>query len=199
VTSAGILRWVADVARAGLVRRLTVASISLLLAVVLFHGNVASALVTRGDAVLRAGDVEGAVRYYARAARLDAGSRVAADRLAFFLLMRRRPGDAARAYAIADAVLRARPAGFGRDDAAGISALLADRALAALRLSHVRAAERDFAAAAATAGDPRYAFLAAHAAARRGDRAAAREHLRAALRFDASYAPARALIARLGS
>ncbi len=174
-----------------------VASISLVLAVVAFRGNVASALVTRGDDVLRAGDVGGAVRYYARAARLDAGSLVAADRLAFFLLMRRRAGDAARAFAIADTALRARPAGLGRRDALSASALLTDRALAALRLGNARTAERDFAAAAA-AGDPRYAFLAAHAALRRGDRAAAREHLRAALRFDASYTPARSLIARLG-
>jgi len=192
------LRRLADVAHAGLLRRLAVASMSLALAVVLFHGNVASALVTRGDDVLRAGDVEGAVRYYARAARLDGGSLVAADRLAFFLLMRRRAGDAARAYAIVDAVLRARAASFERGDAASTSSLLADRALAALRLGNVRAAEHDFTAAAAAAGDPRYAFLAAHAATRRGDRAAAREHLRAALRFDASYAPARSLLARLG-
>jgi tetratricopeptide (TPR) repeat protein len=186
------------VTAAGPLRRLMVASLSLVLAGVLFHGNVASALVTRGDDVLRAGDVEGAVRYYARAARLDAGSLVAADRLAFFLLMRRRAGDAARAYAIADAVLRARPAASGASDPSSTSALLADRALAALRLGNVRTAERDFATAAATAGDPRYAFLAAHAAMRRGDRAAAREQLRAALRFDASYSPARSLIARLG-
>ena len=183
---------------AGPWRRLMLAALSLVLAGVLFHANVASALVTRGDDALRAGDVEGAVRYYARAARLDAGSLVAADRLAFFLLMRRRAGDAARAYAIADGVLRARPAGSRTSDPSSTSALLADRALAALRLGNAHAAEQDFATAAAAAADPRYAFLAARAAIRRGDRAAAREHLRAALQFDASYAPARSLVARLG-
>lgn len=187
----------AGIAQTAWPRRLVLASLSLVTALGLFHGNVASALVTRGDDVLRAGDVDGAVRYYARAARLDAGSPLAADRLAFFLLMRRRAGDAARAYAIADAALRAQPAGFERRDASRASSLLADRGLAALRLHNERAAERDFAAAAAAAGDPRYAFLAAHAALRRGDRTAAREHLRAALRFDASYAPARALVGRL--
>ena len=170
-------------------RRIAVAVFSLTCAAVLFRGNVASALVTRGDDVLRAGDVDGAVRAYVRATQLDAGSAVAADRLAFFLLVRRNAGDAARAYAVADAALAAVP---------NEPALLADRAFAAQRLGRWRSAERDFFAAARTGHDPRYAHFAARMALRANDRAASRAHLRTALALDAAYAPARALLARLG-
>jgi tetratricopeptide (TPR) repeat protein len=170
-------------------RRLIVASFAVACAAVLFRPNLASALITRGDDVLRVGDVDAAVRYYGRAVRLDAGSAVAADRLAFFLLVRRRSGDAARAQSIADAALSAAPAD---------PALLADRAFAERRLGRRAAAERDFAAAARTGRDPRYAHLAARIAAERGDRAAARSHLRTALELDARYAPARVLLATLG-
>jgi tetratricopeptide (TPR) repeat protein len=169
-------------------RRFVVASFAVACAAVLFRPNLASALVTRGDDVLRAGDVDGAVRYYGRAALLDASSAVAADRLAFFLLVRRHGGDAARAQAIADAALRSIPADPG---------LLADRAFAARRLGRRAAAERDFAAAAHAARDPRYAHLAARIALERGDRAGARAYLRSALALDAHYAPARVLLAEL--
>ena len=170
-------------------RRFTVAAVSVACAAILFRANVASALVTRGDGVLRAGDLDGAVRYYARATRVDAASADAADRLIFALLMRRHGSDALRAYTVAGDTLRR-----GRLE----PRLLADRAFAAQRLGRWRAAESDFTAAARIAHDPRYAHLAAHMARRVGDRNAERAHLRAALALDAAYAPARALLARLG-
>jgi tetratricopeptide (TPR) repeat protein len=170
-------------------RRVAVAGFSLVCAALLFRGEVASALVTRGDDVLRAGDIDGSVRAYTRAARLDPASAVAADRLAFFLLVRRKAGDAERAHAVAATALNAAP---------NAPALLADRAYAAQRLGRWRDAERDFAAAARYAHDPRYAHLAARMALRVRDRAASRAHLRTALALDSAYAPARALLARLG-
>ena len=175
-------------ARIGPARRVALALCGVACAAVLFHASVASALVTRGDDVLRAGDADAALRYYARAARIDARSAVAADRLAFTLLMRRRGGDAARAFAAADGALRVLP---------GEPALLVDRAFAAQRLGRWRSAERDFATAAVHLHDPRYAHLAARIAERAGDRGRARAHLRDALVLDPAYAPARVLLARL--
>ncbi|HYZ14839.1 MAG TPA: hypothetical protein VE591_00505 [Candidatus Acidoferrum sp.] len=172
------------------VRRIVLASASLLCAAFLFRGNVAVALVTRGDDLLRAGDVDGAVARYARAERLDAASAVASDRLAFFLLVRRRRGDAALAYAVASRALRIVPAD---------PALLADRAFAAQRLARWGEAERDFLDAARLGRDPRYAHLAARSAAHRGDARAARADLRTALAIDGRYAPAKALLRGRGA
>jgi tetratricopeptide (TPR) repeat protein len=169
-------------------RRVSLAVIALAASAVLFRGNIASALVTRGDDLAAGGDVDGALRMYERAIRIDRSAAAAADRLAFTLLLRRRPGDAARAYAVAAAGAQAAP----RDPA-----LLADRGFAAQRLHRWRDAERAFLAAARFARDPRFAHLAAQTAARAGDRAAERAHLETALALDPHYAPARALLTRL--
>ncbi|BDE06390.1 hypothetical protein WPS_16660 [Vulcanimicrobium alpinum] len=132
-------------------RRAAVALVALVSAAFLFHAQVASALVTRGDDRLRTGDIDGAVGAYDRAMRLDPVSRTAADRLAFSLLMRHGDSDAARSYAIASAALQHAP----RD-----ANLLVDRALAAQRLRRWKSAARDFALAAAVAHDSRFARLA---------------------------------------
>jgi tetratricopeptide (TPR) repeat protein len=169
-------------------RRIALALISLLCAALLFRGNVALALVARGDDLLGSGDLDGAARSYGRAIFFDRGAIVAADRLAFALWLRRRPGDARRGFDVASHALEYAPHNV---------VLLADRGFAAQRLGRWRDAESSFAAAAAIGHDPRYAHLAAHMARRAGDRAAERRHLRAALAIDRAYAPARALLARL--
>jgi tetratricopeptide (TPR) repeat protein len=166
-------------------RRFALAALTLACAAVLFRAEVATALVTRGDDLLRTGDVDAAVRAYTRAVTVDPRSATAADRLAFFLLLRRREGDARSALATAVRALRARP-----DD----PALLADRGFAAQRLGRWREAERSFAAAAVAARDPRYAHFAARMAQRAHDPAAARRHFLAALALDPAYGPARAAL-----
>ena len=171
-----------------LARRAAIALVSLAVATLLFRGNVASAMVTRGDDLARAGDAERAIVLYRRALLLDAGATVAADRLAFALVVRGSRGDALDAYAIADGLLRR-----SRHDAV----LLVDRGFAAERLHRWRAAERSFAEAADVAHDPRYAHLAAQMARRAHDAAGVRRHLRDALAIDAHYVPARALLRRL--
>ena len=132
------------------VRRFAVSLAAVVLAALLLHGQVATALVTRGDDLLRAGDIDGAIRAYERATRLDAVSPAAYDRLAFYLLLRRHDGDTMRAWRIADAALARRP---------GDPALLADRGFASLRLHRYERAARDFAAAGVLGHDARYARL----------------------------------------
>lgn len=165
-------------------RRLTCALVAVTAATALFHGQVAGALVTRGDDALRTGDVPTALREYGRALWLDRASSVAADRLAFYLALRHDPLDAAHAVSIASAVIRHRP------EAAN---LFADRALAEVQLQRWSAAERDFARAGALASDARYDHFAARMALRAGDVRLARADERRALAVDPAFGPARLL------
>ncbi|HTW83425.1 MAG TPA: hypothetical protein VMD91_05075 [Candidatus Sulfotelmatobacter sp.] len=169
-------------------RRFALAAVALACAALLFRGEVATALVTRGDDALRGGDVDRAVNAYARATAIDARSAVAADRLAFFLLVRRGRGDAALALAVAVRALRAVP---------NDPLLLADRGFAAQRLGRIREAERAFAAAALGARDPRYAQLAGRMAQRAHEPTVARHDFAVALALAPDFAPARAALREL--
>ena len=131
-------------------RRFALAGTDVALAALLFHGQIAAALITRGDDLLRAGDIDGAVAAYERATQLG-GTTSAFDRLAFYLLVRRQPGDTMRALRVANAALARVP---------GDPALLSDRAFASLRLHRFADAARDFAAAGAAAHDLRFTRLA---------------------------------------
>ena len=169
-------------------RRFAIALVSLVLAAGLFHGQVAAALVTRGDDALRSGDRTAAVRYYRRALSIDAHSTNAADRLAFYLDLRNAHGDAQMAIEIATTALAARPTD---------AALLADRGLAEQHLQRWAAAQRDFVRAAEAGHDPRYDHLAARIALVRGHRSEARHYFALALARDANFDPARAALAVL--
>lgn len=168
-------------------RRIGIACAALLLAAGLFRGQVASALVTRGDDALRAGDTSG-LRFYARALALDPTSARAADRLAFALAMRRSTHDAEAAIDVATAALDRLP-----DD----GALLADRGFAEQRLARWAAAERDFGRAGAVDHDARYDHLAGRVALKLDDRRTARRYFALALRHDPRFEPARAALASL--
>ncbi len=169
-------------------RRLLVAGVSLTLALIVFHAQIASAIVTRGDDALRAGDVTAAIRFYQRAMSFDHRSAVAADRVAFYLSVRHDRGSARRAMVVVTAALRA---------GAGDSALYADRAFAELQLHAWRDAELDFARAGAASHDARYEHFAAKLALRNADRAAAERYARLALIDDPSFGPARAFMRAL--
>jgi tetratricopeptide (TPR) repeat protein len=169
-------------------RRIAIAACTLILAAALFRGQIASALVTRGDDALRSGDAGGAIRYYSRALAVDGASIRAADRLAFYLALRRAPGDAQAAIAVATAALARVPAD---------PALLADRGFAEQRLRRWSAAERDFARAGAAGHDPRYDHFAGRIAQRLGDETRARSLFAAALHSDPAFGPARTALAEL--
>ncbi len=169
-------------------RRLLIATAALSTAFVLFHGQLAAAVVTRADDALRAGDVASALRLYQRAVRLDPRSSVAADRLAFQLALKHDAADARAAVAIASRALAAGGAAPG---------LFADRAFAELQLRAWRAAELDFDRAGTLAHDARYEHFAARMAMHRRDRSAAARFARRALADDHNFAPARALLGAL--
>lgn len=169
-------------------RRLVIALVALGLAGGLFRPQIGAALITRGDDALRNADASGAVRYYQRALGIDGRSTIAADRLAFYLAMRRGPGDAQAAIDIATAALARTP------DAA---ALLADRGLAEQQSRRWAAAQRDFAFAGHVARDARYEHLAGRLAIARGRTQEARHYFRLALAHDPHFDPARAALASL--
>ena len=169
-------------------RRAAIALVSLTLGRFLFAGQVADALVTRGDDAARGADPSAAVRYYRRALAFDAHSGSAADRLAFALDLRRTPGDARAAVDVASAALLGRP----HDPA-----LLADRAWAEETLRRWSSAEHDFARAATAGRDPRYAHLAARIALAHGRRRDAAALFHQALGYDRHFEPARAALAQL--
>ena len=169
-------------------RRAACAAAALTIALVLFRGQLADAVVTRGDDAFRSGDVPTALRMYDRALRIDPHSRVAADRLAFYLALRHDRTDAGAAVAVATRALRSET----HD-----SALFADRAFADLELQRWTDAEHDFAQAGALAHDARYDHFASRMALRAGDRTSARIYALRSLRDDAAFTPARALLRSL--
>ena len=169
-------------------RRVLVAAVALALAAVTFHAQLASAVVTRGDDVLRSGDVAGALRLYGRAMLIDPQSPIAADRMAFYLSMRHDRSSALRAIAVVSHAIATQTPD---------PTLLADRAFAELQLRSWRDAERDFARAGAAAHDARYEHFAARMALHVHDRRAARNFALLALADDPGFAPARAIMRAL--
>jgi hypothetical protein len=141
-------------------RRLACALVALSASGFLFRGQLAAAIVTRGDDAIVAGDERTAVAAYERALLLDPASAIAADRLAFRLALRHRPADARRAVAVATTALTR----------ADEPSLHAARGFAESVLHEWHPAADDFARAAAESGDPRYRYLAGRLARRAASR-----------------------------
>jgi tetratricopeptide (TPR) repeat protein len=126
-----------------LLRRLLLVAIALACTIPLVRGALASALVTRGDALLFAGDGR-AQQKYRLALTLDPSDDEAADRYVFAAFLSHDRRRILAAVAIADAALRAHPAD---------AALLADRGLCLHVLRRYAPAARDFARAGSISGD----------------------------------------------
>jgi hypothetical protein len=86
-------------------RRFTLAAVGWAIAWMLLHPFVANALCARGDEFLRRGDPHAALRYYARAMRIDSGCAVAVERFTFSALELRTLPDLRAATAAADTYL----------------------------------------------------------------------------------------------
>ncbi|MGZ3499201.1 MAG: tetratricopeptide repeat protein [Vulcanimicrobiaceae bacterium] len=163
-------------------RRFVLAAISLMLAAMLFHKQLAEALVSRGDDFLYRGDAVTARTYYARALDVDHTSQSAADRFVFFSLQQRTVRSLELGVVVATQYLERVP----RD-----ATILEDRALCYQLQKRFRLAEMDFERAAQLTKDARYYTFAGWAAKRDGKNAAAIRLWVAALRVDPHFWPAR--------
>jgi len=168
-------------------RRLAVALVALACAAVLFRGQIASGLVSRGDEFAQSGDPTRALVYYERAYRLDAAPD-AAERYAFTSLMLKQTSTLSRAVAVASAALERKPQE---------EALLVDRALCLNALGEYSAARGDFELIAQRTGDPRYYEFAAQAARRAGERTRAARLFARVIALAPSFPAARRALARL--
>ena len=165
-----------------------VALISVIASAFIFRAQVAEALVSRGDDQLRFGDRRSAAVYYQRALHLHPQSVIAADRLAFTMVMEHDRSSVSRGLAVATMGLAY--------DSTNLT-LLADRAFAEMRLGQTHAAALDFARAGKLGHDARYASFAARLALKSGDHVLAKREATQALRDDPTFAPARLLRKRI--
>ena len=167
-------------------RRLMIALVVALFSAILFRGQVATALVTRGDEFLYRGEITQARAHYLRALLFDPHFLAAADRYIFFSLQEKTTENLTDAIQVADASLRFAP----RD-----ADLLYDRGLCLRYMHRYGLAAKDFAAAASLRRNPRLYHLAAWAALRAHDPRQARAWWRRALAIDHSFSPARNALA----
>lgn len=169
-------------------RRLALALSAVVAAGFLFHGQLSSALVTRGDDLVQIGEPQHALHYYARALVLDRDSTLAAERYAFTGLMIKTQASLQSAVAVASEALRKAP-----DD----EAIVTDRALCLNSLGKFREAMTDFVWLAKRTNDLRYYEFAAQAARRAGERDRARALFAAVLERRPDFVAARRELARL--
>ncbi|HEX5275242.1 MAG TPA: hypothetical protein VFW34_08195 [Candidatus Rubrimentiphilum sp.] len=165
--------------------RIFLAALSLAIGLVLFHTQIADALVVRGDDMLVQNAYDQAAQRYSRALRFDPDSVVAIDRLAFVALQGKRADALRLATDRASEYLRTHPAE---------PKLLFDRALCYLKQKHYLSAYADFLRAAQLTHDPEQYTFAGWAARRTNKLAQAVDAWRRALRIRPGYRPAAAAL-----
>ena len=166
----------------GLGRRLAIAAVTLATSGLLFHSQLASTLVTRGDDYSRLNDLGRAKTMYARALWFDRASIVAADRLAFLGI---------RQHNRAGYELARDTAADGLRHHAEDCRLLLDRALAEEHLGAFGAALADFDRLAALEPNARTFEFAARMAVRLHDRRAAHVRFARVLAMNPRFTSAR--------
>ncbi len=169
-------------------RRFAIAVLSIAISAVLFHTQLAGALIVRGDEMLVRNSYDGAINRYRRALWLDSSSSIAADRFMFVSLQRRTPQALSSAIGVASAYLAKR-----HDE----PTLLFDRGLCQLLLRRYGAALLDFDRAAHLTRDPQEYAFAGWAAKRSGKLSQAVNLWNAALRLRPGYRPALAALAEV--
>ncbi len=168
-------------------RRIALVAVAAGATAIVLRGTLASALVTRGDEMLYAGQRMRALAFYRRALLVDENDADAVDRYVFLSMTLHRADALRRAVAVATRFLTIRPAD---------ARVRFDRALCEWRLKRAPQAERDFVAVARVKRDARAYVFAGYAAAATGAQERARQWWRAALALDAAYAPARRALSR---
>ncbi|HEV3153405.1 MAG TPA: hypothetical protein VGZ02_06365 [Candidatus Baltobacteraceae bacterium] len=170
------------------IRRFALAALALSTSIALFRGDVAQALVIRGDDYLYRGGASAALYRYRLALRLDPRAESAADHFIFAALERRSPGDLNAAVRIADSFLL---------QSGSNATILADRALCLLIERRYRAAEIDFERSAAISASVQQYVFAGWAARHQGRDGDAKRLWHDALRLSPANAAARRALASL--
>jgi hypothetical protein len=151
-------------------RRFALAAMAIAVATVVLHGWIAMGLVSRGDDLLRAGDQNRALAFYARAVWFDGGWDTPADRFTFAASLSGEPATLARAIALSSAHLARDTSSYD---------VRWDRAMCLLHLGRTRAAFADVAVLArARRSDWRMNAMAAQLASALGRAQAVREFAR---------------------
>ncbi len=153
-------------------RRVALAAAAVAVSGILLRGQVADALVVRGDEFLYRSNSKAALRYYRRALRFDANNTVALDRVLFVSTLLRNRTQMRDAVERSTGYLDRRP-----DD----DAIRMDRAMACRALGDASTAAADFAVAGYRTRDARALALAGFASRTVADERAAVRLFRAAL------------------
>ena len=159
-------------------RRFLLALIALVASAIAFRGQIAEALVVRGDDFVYQGRSSEALARYARALTIDSDSSSAADRYVFTLMQLHTRSALIRGVLVATRYLLKHP---------NDGTLLEDRAICDLLLHRYAAARGDFTRSAQISSDAREYVFAGWSALHDGQLQAARNLWKRALQLDPSF------------